>query len=158
MSKGSLHLAYWSILGRFSENNNVFNVAIDMPKMRRELVTLEGLKPNKKDRDDFRYNGDSWDNFRVKYITKISSNEDSKKDIERIKNLLDSGQDVVVCCWEKFMPCHRFILGQIFFSMGYEVFWYDGIIRYEYEDNMYKYKKGIIDTQFIKDKEKGVLD
>lgn len=72
--------------------------------------------------NDYKYKGISWDEYTQRYMNYLAFDEESKAELNKLKQLLNSGQDVTVYCYEKPSDnCHRHLVGSIFRDLGYEV-------------------------------------
>lgn len=132
MNKGVLNLSYYAMIGKI-DNSILVRVSRTQPRLSVELKQLEGLYPPRLLLEFYKDNKIKWDEYTTRYIDYISSNSKSQKDLEYVQTMLDNGQDVTLICYEKNMPCHRFIIGEVFHQAGYKVRLInsDGIFDYE---------------------------
>lgn len=142
MKKGVLYLDYFANAGNsFRESNSEsYSVAISKPPRCRFLKgDLDGLKPSNLLRNSYKYYGLPWKDYCEEYMKQIASSQEAEKNIEFIKSKLDNGIDIWLYCWEGMnKPCHRNIIGQLFFEWGYKVKLCSRILAYDYEDGDYK--------------------
>lgn len=101
---------------------------------------FSGLYPSKLLVEFFKQGKIDWTTYVEKYIESISDSEQAQKDIEEIRSLLDSGVSVNLLCYEKMMPCHRFLLGQLFLATEYEVMIYG--MNLKFQRGWHSYKDG----------------
>lgn len=90
-----------------------------------------------------------WSEYYKRYLDFIYSNNEALKVIKNISDRLENGESFVFYCWEKDMPCHRFILGQLFLEMGHDVKLFYGPMIYQYEDGSCYYTKGTLDPDYV---------
>lgn len=118
--KGTLYLNYYTN-AKSTERFIQCRVSRTVPEGSKIEYNLEGLYPTKAMLDDFKDGVIGWDEFRVKYMTHLVESQESQNSISFLAGILNSELDASILCWEKLMPCHRFILGQLFFNMGFTV-------------------------------------
>ena len=118
MNKGKLYTSYFSKL-KYGKGVKI-SVARYNPKwLNNKYIDnwfLE-LAPSKDLLKDYKDNRITKNDFRKRYLS-----EQNLITINRLKTLLDNGQDVTIYCYEKPSDfCHRHIIGDLFRSIGYEV-------------------------------------
>lgn len=118
MNKGKLHTSYFSKI-KYGKGIKI-SVARYNPKwLDNKYIDdwfLE-LAPSKDLLKDYKDNRITKDEFRKRYLK-----EQNMATINRLKKLLNNGQDVTIYCYEKPADfCHRHIIGELFRNMGYEV-------------------------------------
>lgn len=137
---GRLFLGYYANeQGMIGE---VVRISTDAPFCPKIKHRLKGLYPPLKVKNDFLGGRISWDDYITEYIKKLTSDPQSKIDLDFVKNMLDEGKDVTLLCYCVKPPCHKFILGELFFKMGYPVYYFVQNDEYKvYTKNLY----GLID-------------
>lgn len=142
MDKGVLYLNYFANARCSSEkgNSESYSIALSKPSRCRFLKgDLDGLKPSNVLRNNYKYYGLSWEDYCEEYMKQIASSQEAEKNIEFIKSKLDKGIDIWLYCWEGMNnPCHRNIVGQLFFEWGYKVKICSSTLDFDYEDGDYR--------------------
>lgn len=119
MGKGKVYLNYYSNL-KNTEEGLLCRVSRGIPKGIKVDKEFEGLYPSALLLEFFKDGKINWTTY-VEHYVELISREESIKEIAEIEDLLDRGISVNLLCYEERMPCHRFILGQLFLAKGYEV-------------------------------------
>ena len=79
------------------------------------------LAPSPRLLADYKYNNLLWESYTKIYLDELCESEAQNR-IHKIEDLLNSGQDVTLLCYEKSTDnCHRHILGNVFRDKGYKV-------------------------------------
>lgn len=120
MYNGTLFLSYWANRNLIP-NSVKIRVSLTAPSGVRYDKFCEGLTPGWDLKNQLSNGTIDFREFSIKYLEKISSDDKSKSDIAFIEGILEQGQDVILYCYEKDMPCHRFIIGELFRLNGYNV-------------------------------------
>lgn len=146
-SKGILKLDYYANY-HSHDYENVFSVSRTRPEGFDGLKDLDMLAPGSLLLRYFKNGSITWEEFRRRYVNGILNSEEALSQIDSIGDLLDKRETVTLLCWEKYMPCHRFILGQLFHDLGYSVVYKYGKELYTYENGECYYEKGNLSLDF----------
>ena len=119
MVKGKVYLNYYGNL-KNTEEGLLCRVSRGIPKGIKVDREFEGLYPSALLLEFFKDGKINWTTY-VEHYIELLSRDESIKEINEIEELLDKGISVNLLCYESRMPCHRFILGQLFLAKGYEV-------------------------------------
>lgn len=147
--KGIVYLNYYAKMG-LSGNTIRCRISRTAPEGCRVDYRLEGLYPPAVLLSYFKDGRIDWTTFRERYVDHLMNSNQAKIDLQFISDKLNEGESVALLCWERYMPCHRFILGQLFFDAGMEVKSFDGNVLEDYTDEECYYEKGVIDPEFIR--------
>lgn len=127
MSKGTLYTSYFANWRKYKQIN-AFLISITRFPPKYIDFNKEGichwpiLAPSKDLLNAYKEGLLSEDDFRKEYIIQISSNIESTKALNTIRNTLNNGTNVILICYEKSSDfCHRHILAEIFDETGYNV-------------------------------------
>lgn len=132
MCKGVLFLDYWA--NRRSYSNSVkVRVSLTAPNGVCYDKFCKGLTPGWDLRNQFSNGEIDFREFSIKYLEKILNDSKARDDMAFIEETLNSGKSVTLYCFEKDMPCHRFIIGELFRLNGYTVKYWDGQIIYDWK-------------------------
>lgn len=135
--KGKLYLSYYPCV-QHSKGLRA-SVSSYIPSYMRNGsfdFNINELAPNKIDRDKLKNKQISWREFIESYSRKLM-NEEQRKALLCLGELLDRGCDVTLFCFEKTgVQCHRYILGEVFKQLDYEVYSID------YHNNVVEYNQG----------------
>ena len=71
----------------------------------------------------------SWSDFRESYIKDVLQSQSSLSMISAIKQTLDNGDNVTLLTMKNAMPSFKFIIGNLFYKMGYVVIVMDSVAR-----------------------------
>ena len=114
---GKVYLSYWANLKNTPINSERIRISRACPVDRCYYdKNLPSLYPSDKLLKDFKSGECNWIDYIKRYIT-----SDKAEGIREIEELLKDGKDVTLFCYCSKMPCHKFILGEIFMRYGYEV-------------------------------------
>lgn len=122
--KGTLYTSYFS---KIKQGKGIkLSVARYNPKWLKEgdiEGTLINLAPNKVLLNKYKYKGLTWDEYTQEYYKQLSNyNRDVQADLYALENLLNTGEDVTIYCYEKSTDnCHRHLLAKLFKDKGFEV-------------------------------------
>ena len=122
--KGTLYTSYFS---KIKQGKGIkLSVARYNPKWLKEgdiEGTLINLAPNKVLLNKYKYKGLTWDEYTQEYYKQMSNyNRDVQADLYALENLLNTGEDVTIYCYEKSTDnCHRHLLAKLFKDKGFEV-------------------------------------
>lgn len=121
--KGKLHTSYFS---KIKKGEGVkISIARYNPKWLKPGdidLWFEDLAPSTTLLNDYKHKGISWSEYTERYLYDICHTEKTKNCFIKLGDILDSGKDVTIYCYEKpSNNCHRHILGSIFKCNGYEV-------------------------------------
>ena len=122
--KGTLYTSYFS---KTKQGKGIkLSVARYNPKWLKEgdiEGTLINLAPNKVLLNKYKYKGLTWDEYTQEYYKQLSNyNRDVQADLYALENLLNTGEDVTIYCYEKSTDnCHRHLLAKLFKDKGFEV-------------------------------------
>lgn len=122
--KGTLYTSYFS---KIKQGKGIkLSVARYNPKWLKEgdiEGTLINLAPNKVLLNKYKYKGLTWDEYTQEYYKQLLNyNRDVQADLYALENLLNTGEDVTIYCYEKSTDnCHRHLLAKLFKDKGFEV-------------------------------------
>ena len=122
MNKGKLYTSY------FAKLNKGIGVKISIARYNPKWLKkgdinfwFQSLSPSKELLYDYKYNNLLWEDYEKRYRDEVGGHV-LHGDMRALLNLLNSGRDVTVYCYEKSTDnCHRHILGDIIRGLGYEV-------------------------------------
>lgn len=111
-----------SFFNREDYNGVCFSAANSYPKgLEYEYGNLESFKPPWGLVNRFKNDKLTWEEYTEHYIKHLNK-VDTNKDIKTIKNILKSGQDVTLLCWERNTGyCHRRLLADWLSEKGFEI-------------------------------------
>lgn len=147
--KGVIYLNYYAKMG-LSGDTVRCRISRTVPERCRVDYNLEGLYPPAILLKYFKEGRIDWNTFRERYADHLMNSDQAQKDIGFLLEKIENGESVTLLCWERYMPCHRFILGQLFFDAGVEVKSFDCNVLEDYTDAECYYERGVLDSEFIK--------
>lgn len=126
MSQGILFLNYYSNI----DNSEGIRINIDSNCGDKDVdVDASLFAPKNSEAYYLRTGKLSWSDFRESYINNVLQSKSSLSMISAIKQTLDNGDSVTLLTMKNAMPSFKFIIGNLFYKMGYVVIVMDSVAR-----------------------------
>lgn len=125
MMKGKVILSYWS---RFKcyETYERFRVSRSAPSGIYGYKQLPNLYPSPNLLYKFKNGLCDWRSYCIEYLTDLSNESKADDELNDLVDLIMRGKDVVLFCYCKNMPCHKFIIGELLLRRDCPVYYDDG--------------------------------
>lgn len=148
MDKGKLYLYNLKDFDNISSGNTGKHLDISVNGVNNSLSD-RCLKPSRKDFGNLMKSNEPWEKFCDKFINNIS-----KSEIHGILYTLDHGSDVYLYD-SHCIKSHKFIIGEIFYLLGYDVIFSYKNKNYLYAKDLYRIvdEEWKIDFSLLKMKE-----
>lgn len=126
MSQGILFLNYYANIN----NSEGIRMNVDSNCGDKDVDVDASLFAPKNDKAYYLRTGKlSWEDFRKSYINEVLYSEPSLNMINAIRQVLDRGDSVTLLTMKNQMPSFKFIIGNLFYKLGYVVIVMDFVAR-----------------------------
>ena len=123
--KGKVILSYWSRF-KYYENYERFRVSRSAPNGIYGYKQLSNLYPSSSLLYKFKNGLCDWRGYCIEYLTDLNNRSCADDELNGLVDLIMQGKDIVLFCYCKNMPCHKFIIGELLLRKDCPVYYDNG--------------------------------